>query len=143
VIRSPRGPEGGAHRDLPPARGGTGEQQVRHVRADDREDEADGAQEREERRPHGADHELVQRADPGPLARAHVRVALLQAMGERVHLHVGLRDRDPGLQAPEGVEPGWTPRSRNCFCPSKSPIGTQTEAVRGRSKPGGITPTTV
>ena len=57
------GAEGRAQRDLPLPRRGPGEEHVGDVRAGDREDEADGGEQDEQRRPHVADDLLEKRRD--------------------------------------------------------------------------------
>ena len=117
------GAQRGAHRDLAVPRRHAGEEQVRHVDAGDEQDEADGAEQDEQRVPRVSDEGLVE-GDHGS-AHALVRVRVLrQPIGDGRHLLARALDRDAGLQPPD--HPGTRPRGCRC--------GTA-RRIRGASTP--------
>jgi hypothetical protein len=86
------GAERTADRDLPLAHGTAHEQQVRDVHAADQHDEADGTEEREQRRPDVADDLILQRHDVRRFVGVGVRILRGQPAGHRLDLLVRMRE---------------------------------------------------
>ena len=80
------------------------EQQVRDVRACDQDDDADRGEQREERRPDRANNLIVERHHFGGFVGARVRILAGQTLGNRLHLRVGLFERDARLSSGDHAE---------------------------------------
>ncbi len=107
----PSGAKRRAHRELAAPLRAAGEQQIGDVHAGDREDERHRAEQREQRRPDGARHFMLQRAHDEPLPQRRPRHArkLRQRMpGDRIELGPAPVEPDSRLQTadhPEVVSP--------------------------------------
>ncbi len=98
---APARSEGGADRHFLAAREPLGEQEARHVRAGDQEDERDRPREDEQGRTHAAHHRLLQRLDVHGDARVRLGTLRLEAPGHHAQLGPGLLQGRPRAQAPE------------------------------------------
>ena len=87
------GAERGADGELFAPRERASEQQVGDVRAGDQEHEGDGGEEHDERHPHVADDQLLQRHDDGTPPGVGLGILLLEALRDRVHLRLRLPRR--------------------------------------------------
>ena len=95
------GADRGADRELAAAPGGAHDQQVRHVRAGDQQDERDRAHQRQNRRPHVADQIVEHRHDVEIEARRLLdRKLLAQIGGDAIDVRLRLLDVTPGFRRP-------------------------------------------
>ena len=96
---APRGAQRTAHRDLFLPRGAASEQQVGNIGACDQQHECDGAEQNPQRADDIAIEKIVlQRLDGGAPALIRFRVVRGDLSRHRVHVGVGLRDRDARLE---------------------------------------------
>ena len=134
------GAQRGADRELPLARGRACEQEVRHVRAGDQQDEADGAEHDVERHPDIAGELLAQRDDPRRPARVEVREPSGELLVHARHVALRLFERHALLRASDRHHPAPARRAR---LRARIPTGIHRSTVLSRNEnPGGITPTT-
>ncbi len=93
-----------AHGELPLARRGARQQQVRDVRAGDQQDEAHRAEQDEERRAHLSDHGLVQRAHGEAHALVRIGIGGGQARADGGRLGPRRFGGGARIEAPDGRE---------------------------------------
>ena len=74
------------------------------VGAGDQQNERDRAEQHQEHRPKAADHLLVHRDQGHAGVLVRLRILLLQAERDRVHLRLGLREGHARSQACPGIE---------------------------------------
>ena len=99
----------GAERELPVAPFGSGQQQVRQIRARDQQDEADGSLEHPDRAIRAAQHLLLQRLHLKEMARPRQRMerdthALAPVLHETFKLRIRSLCAGAVLQTPDDVE---------------------------------------
>ena len=107
AARAERGAEG----ELRAPRRAAREQQVGHVGAGDQQDQADGAEQQDQRRASVLDDVVLQRDDPNPHLRGGVLGELLAELRrDSIHLRLGLGQRHVAPDPAEHGEEGEVPR---------------------------------
>ena len=95
--------ERGSHAELALARCAPRQQQIGHVDAGNQQYQQHSTNEREECRPKVADHLLLQSEEHHGPAGIALRLFFLQVGVDASHLAVGLLERNPVAQSPDGV----------------------------------------
>ena len=93
-----------------PAASAAREQEVREIGARDQQQDAHGAEQREQRRARLARDLLLQRRHGALVAAAAHEIVVGQSRRDRRQLRLRLRKRDAGLE-PRDAKPANTPRS--------------------------------
>ncbi len=141
------GTERGADGDFSRARSGASEQKIGDVGARDKEHEADGAEQNEQRRFHFADEKVAQRDHADGPAVVVFGILFREAIGDGVELSVSLIESHAGLDAAGDAEANGRRDARsNCRTAGHRRCGIQIWRLCctcGKRKYEGITPMTV